>query len=252
MKVTWRSAAVCGSVAVLTSMAAGQTLTTTFASNNNFAGNMFDLKAINNDLMVDSWDVNINLPGQAANVSVYWRLGTFIGSENTQVGWNHLGTANVSSAGQDQPTNVPLGGLVLPQGQTIGVYVFLTDYTVNPAPPGVPQFFYTNIPPALPQYANSDLELNGGIGKGSPPFTGGTFAPRMWNGTVHYHIDSCYPDCDTSTGPGVLDIFDFLCFQNRFEAGSAYACDCDTSTGGGVCDVFDFLCFQNAFAAGCP
>jgi sugar lactone lactonase YvrE len=62
----------------------------------------------------------------------------------------------------------------------------------------------------------------------------------------------CYPDCDTSTGRGVLDIFDFLCFQNRYAAGSPYACDCDTSTGAGVCDIFDFLCFQNEFAAGCP
>jgi hypothetical protein len=63
---------------------------------------------------------------------------------------------------------------------------------------------------------------------------------------------ACYADCDSGTGPGVLDIFDFLCFQNRFAQGSAYACDCDTSTGQGVCDIFDFLCFQNAFDAGCP
>jgi Concanavalin A-like lectin/glucanases superfamily len=63
---------------------------------------------------------------------------------------------------------------------------------------------------------------------------------------------SCYADCDTSTGAGVLDVFDFLCFQNSFVSGAAYACDCDTSTGAGVCDVFDFLCFQNAFVGGCP
>ena len=61
----------------------------------------------------------------------------------------------------------------------------------------------------------------------------------------------CYPDCDTTTGPGVLDIFDFLCFGNRFDANDPYACDCDTSTGPGVCDIFDFLCFGNAFDAGC-
>jgi hypothetical protein len=62
----------------------------------------------------------------------------------------------------------------------------------------------------------------------------------------------CYADCDTSTGVGTLDIFDFLCFQNSFVAGQAYACDCDTSTGAATCDIFDFLCFQNAFVAGCP
>jgi hypothetical protein len=69
---------------------------------------------------------------------------------------------------------------------------------------------------------------------------------------AEFSIDFCYPDCDQSTGVGVLDIFDFLCFQNSFVGGNAYACDCDTSTGQLVCDIFDFLCFQNAFVAGCP
>ena len=54
----------------------------------------------------------------------------------------------------------------------------------------------------------------------------------------------CYADCDAN---GVLDFFDFLCFQNDFGAGDAGA-DCD---GNGVLDFFDFLCFQNAFATGC-
>ena len=69
---------------------------------------------------------------------------------------------------------------------------------------------------------------------------------------ARYTIGVCYADCDQSTGPGVLDIFDFLCFQNSFVLGETYACDCDTSTGNGVCDVFDFLCFQNVFVGGCP
>jgi serine protease AprX len=63
---------------------------------------------------------------------------------------------------------------------------------------------------------------------------------------------ACFADCDSGTGPGMLDIFDFLCFQNRFATGEPYACDCDTGTGVGLCDVFDFLCFQNAYAGGCP
>ncbi len=62
----------------------------------------------------------------------------------------------------------------------------------------------------------------------------------------------CYADCDKSNGACVLDIFDFLCFQNAFVASDPYGCDCDISTGIGVCDIFDFLCFQNAFVAGCP
>jgi hypothetical protein len=59
--------------------------------------------------------------------------------------------------------------------------------------------------------------------------------------------DTCYADCDQSTGVFVLDIFDFLCFQDAFVGGEPYA-DCD---GSGELDVFDFLCFQDAFAVGC-
>lgn len=65
-------------------------------------------------------------------------------------------------------------------------------------------------------------------------------------------VPACYADCDDSTGSGVIDIYDFLCFQRSFVNGESYACDCDTSTGVGVCDVFDYLCFQNVIASECP
>ena len=55
----------------------------------------------------------------------------------------------------------------------------------------------------------------------------------------------CQADFDCN---GTLDIFDFLEFSNRFDAGDARA-DLD---GDGVLSVLDFLAFQNAFAAGCP
>lgn len=64
-----------------------------------------------------------------------------------------------------------------------------------------------------------------------------------------YEVVTCPADCDRTTGPGVLDVFDFLCFGRRFEAREPYACACDVTTG--ACDVFDFLCFANAFAQGC-
>jgi len=63
---------------------------------------------------------------------------------------------------------------------------------------------------------------------------------------------ACYADCDNSTGPGVLDLADYLCFQTSFLAAEPYACNCDTGSGLAVCDVFDFLCFQDALAQGCP
>ena len=61
---------------------------------------------------------------------------------------------------------------------------------------------------------------------------------------MFYEADACYADFD---GDGDLTIFDFLGFQNAFDAGDPEA-DCD---GDGDLTLFDFLCFQNAFDAGC-
>ncbi len=56
----------------------------------------------------------------------------------------------------------------------------------------------------------------------------------------------CYADC---TGDGILDLFDFLCFVNAFNAASPAAnCDHDCAQ---KLDLFDFLCYTNAFNAGC-
>ena len=66
-----------------------------------------------------------------------------------------------------------------------------------------------------------------------------------------FELSACYADCDQSTGPGILDLVDYLCFAASFINSTTYACDCDTSTGPLVCDLVDFVCFQSAFVSGC-
>ncbi|MEO1009539.1 MAG: GC-type dockerin domain-anchored protein [Planctomycetota bacterium] len=57
------------------------------------------------------------------------------------------------------------------------------------------------------------------------------------------------PECPADfDGDGELTIFDFLAFQNAFDAGDL-AADFD---GDGSLTIFDFLEFQNQFDAGCP
>ncbi|MFI4881277.1 MAG: GC-type dockerin domain-anchored protein, partial [Phycisphaerales bacterium JB064] len=58
-------------------------------------------------------------------------------------------------------------------------------------------------------------------------------------------VSACPADLD---GDGELTLFDFLAFQNLFNAGDPLA-DFD---GDGDLTLFDFLAFQNAFDAGCP
>jgi hypothetical protein len=72
---------------------------------------------------------------------------------------------------------------------------------------------------------------------------GGQLTESFFEATIE--VDGCRVDL---TGDGVLDLFDFLEFQNLFEA-SDLAAD---FTGDGILDLFDFLAFQNEFGAGCP
>jgi hypothetical protein len=57
----------------------------------------------------------------------------------------------------------------------------------------------------------------------------------------------CYPNCDGSVAPPILNVADFACFLNRFAAGDAWA-DCN---GDAALNVLDLACFLNAYAAGC-
>jgi autotransporter-associated beta strand protein len=63
--------------------------------------------------------------------------------------------------------------------------------------------------------------------------------------------EPCYANCDDSTTPPILNVNDFICFNNRFAAGDSYA-NCDQSTFPPVLNVNDFSCFMNKYAVGCP
>jgi hypothetical protein len=61
---------------------------------------------------------------------------------------------------------------------------------------------------------------------------------------------TCYANCDVSTNPPCLNVNDFVCFNNRFNAGNTYA-NCDASTIPPILNVNDYICFINRFGGGC-
>jgi autotransporter-associated beta strand protein len=61
---------------------------------------------------------------------------------------------------------------------------------------------------------------------------------------------ACYPNCDSSTTPPILNVADFTCFLQKYAAGNPYA-NCDHSTQPPVLNVADFTCFLQKYAAGC-
>ncbi|MEQ8844741.1 MAG: FG-GAP repeat protein [Phycisphaerales bacterium] len=81
---------------------------------------------------------------------------------------------------------------------------------------------------------------------GAPGADSGDPAPGTpVSGAVYaLSVDTCRPDFD---GDCLLTNFDFLAFQNHFDAGDL-AADFD---GDGSLTIFDFLAYQNAFDAGC-
>lgn len=85
-------------------------------------------------------------------------------------------------------------------------------------------------------------------GTGPALFVGGMFSRAgdvyAQNVGAYSVCRPCRADCDAN---GSLDLFDFLCFVNVYNAQDPTA-DCD---GNQTLDLFDFLCFVNAFNAGC-
>lgn len=169
----------------LTACGTRASLTTLFAQNNSFAGNTFDLQPAV-DIQVAAFAVNL-AAGSATTMEIYMREGTALGFESDPAGWTSLGQAGVTPAGPDVETLVPLSTPTLGAGQTYGFYVDVLSY-----PSAALQ--YTNGGPTV--YSNADLSLTTYHGKGNPAFTGSSFFPRQWNGTVYYVVVEGIPFYD--------------------------------------------------------
>ncbi|MBP9209160.1 MAG: HYR domain-containing protein [Saprospiraceae bacterium] len=153
---------------------------TTFTSNNQFAGNMFNLTNISGGVItMNSIAGNISATvGTNVIVEVFYTPTTYIGKETNPAAWTSLGVANAACAGINQPTLFNIGGLSLNPGETYGIYFHLVNYTA-----GSIALRYTN---GTATYNNGDLSLFAGVGKATPAFTGTTFASRIWNGRINY------------------------------------------------------------------
>jgi hypothetical protein len=58
------------------------------------------------------------------DVEVFWKVGTYVGSETDPNAWTSLGTVNVTPGGNGTLTPVNLGGVDIPPGATYGFKVW--------------------------------------------------------------------------------------------------------------------------------
>ena len=161
------------------------TLEVSFAAGNGQRGNMFDVVGLN-PITVNSFDVHSQgAPGALVSFEVYYKTGTWIGSEATPGDWTLVGTTTeVPSAGPGVGT--PLGlslGIDVAAGETVAFYVTSSDST---------NVFYTNGGVVGNVWASDvNIEVLEGAGKVYP--FANTFAPRNFNGSVVYEITGQVP-----------------------------------------------------------
>lgn len=158
------------------------TISTTFAGGNGFAGNMFDVFA-HNDARIHGFSVSVSGAGflDTIAVDVYKKSGSYVGSESNMWNWTYVGT-DYRSGGPlfGSTVQIEVGGIELAAGTTTAFYLHLASYDLGHS------LTYTN---GSNTYENADLRITTGVGKGDAIFTGSTFSSRTWNGTLYYTVD---------------------------------------------------------------
>ncbi|MBL9030375.1 MAG: hypothetical protein JNM80_01535 [Phycisphaerae bacterium] len=236
-------------LALATGVPAQESLITTFAGGGTASGFMFDLSTSRpGGSRLVALQLTLSAPALTTVTARLWyHLGTYVGTSTNPGAWMQLFfPLQGISAGPGSPTtlNLPPYGLIVLPGTTQAVFVALDT------PAGTVANF-TPIPPASAFYASPHVRLDGGIAKGPLGLSGPDISDAMVNTRLDF-IDACevYANCDRSWMPPVLNVNDFVCFNESFAAGSTTA-NCDQSTTIPILNVLDFICFLNAFARGC-
>jgi len=169
------------------------TLTTTTA-NNGSGGIFMDFTAGTTAISVTGFDTYFGTAGGAVSVEVYTRPGSYVGFDNSSVGWSLHETVNTTSAGT--ATLAPIGlttSVTIGAGQTVAIYLHSTT-----AGQGI-RYNGTGTT-AQTTWSDANLTLFSDRARtGSVPFGGTLFTPRTFAGNIHYNVDGEVPEPGTVT-----------------------------------------------------
>lgn len=151
-----------------------ESLHTTLNSNINFNGTMFDLVA-SDSIVIDSFDVKIVSPGMQG-VEVFYKSGSHLGFETDASAWTYYGNTTVDVINTNEWTAVPISGLSIAQGDTVGIHIRMQNAGSNLA--------YQSVPAPI---TRSTQELTMITGSGISANFANNYYPRDWSGGVYYH-----------------------------------------------------------------
>jgi hypothetical protein len=196
-------------------------LTSHYDGGNGQAGNMFDVKAVN-DIIIHGLDIHVDV-NDTVNAMVYTYAGPYASVMETPNAWTKIFEGEVHGHGVGFPTPLPdfASGVSVKAGDTRSFYVTLETSNID--------------------YSNGDSE--GAVlvqdnsiivyqGRGVAYPFGGTYAPRTFNGMVRYTTcggeSTCVSwrqtgDC-SGTGPREPQ-FDQACHVS-IESGWSGFCEC--------------------------
>lgn len=158
------------------SSGAAASLSTTYAAGSGCGGGaMFNVSSLS-PTYITGFNVNSAVAaGGTVPISVYYKLGTYAGSETNAGAWTFAGSYSVASGGLGNPSALLTlsSPIMVPSGQTIGIFVqYDAEYTI-----------------VASTFTNGDFTISTGAGICS---VFSTFnAGRTFNGTVHYASDPC-------------------------------------------------------------
>jgi hypothetical protein len=142
-----------------------------FAGDRQNFGNMFDITALNT-ITIDSFDVHI-FDTNPNVIKVYYKTGSYVGSETDPAAWTFLDSVEVTGAGFGNPTRAAIGGLTIPAGQTYGLYITTVNGGIR----------YEALADTT-RVSDGNIRLT--LGSSNVyPFNGIVF-PRGWDGKIYY------------------------------------------------------------------
>ena len=163
---------------------------------NGYHGNMFDL-SVASTVTLETFSVSINTG--TWNVAIFYKAGTYVGSQSSSAGWVFLDSASITSTftGAGVFNKVPVNlNLTLNAGSTYAFYVTATsstalmNYTVGTTVGNVAA-------------SNSYFSVREGAG-GAYPFSV-TNSPRIFNGEVFYCAGTS--SVEEYNSPGTIELY---------------------------------------------
>ncbi|WP_343637617.1 hypothetical protein [Fluviicola sp.] len=158
----------------------GSSLVAPYVSNTSDKGVMFDILP-SKTVTITCFEAN--LPASSiGNYEIYYRPGTYIGSEIKPENWQLIGSSTaIQSAGLNTGTalEIPVNA-VMQAGQTYAFYITSSDSALSTG------LLTTDNPGYVLISANEDMAIWGGIGVNYPFNT--VKLNRSFNGTAHYTL----------------------------------------------------------------